>query len=73
MIEWLFESAKLPRGPARIHQRIANHISERFLADMMRTGKRRQNSIAREQFESAHMQLLVTTDRIMQPAFGFRE
>src|SRR3954453_9296930 len=73
MIERLLETTQAPGGAPRIDQRIRDCLGERRFADMMRTGKRREQTIARQQLERAHVQLAIPAHGIVETALGFRE
>ena len=73
MIERLLEATQPSGGTARIDQRIRDRLVENGFVHMMRTGKRREQSIVREQLEGAHVQFAIAAQRVAQSAFGFGE
>src|SRR3712207_8253214 len=54
-------------------ERIRDHLIERSRRDVMRTRKRREQSILREELERAHVQLPITAHRVVQSALRLRE
>src|SRR5437870_6468034 len=57
----------------RIHERISDHLGKRIFTNVVRAAKRRENTIARQQFEGANVQLAITPYRVAQSALRLRE
>ncbi len=59
VVKGLFKMAEPACRAARVDQCIGNRLRECFFADVMGTGKRREQSIFREQLEGTDVQLAI--------------
>jgi hypothetical protein len=65
MIERLLEAVKPSGRTPRVNERIGDRLGKDRFCNMLRTGKRRQDSIAREELESANVQLVISAQGIV--------